>query len=112
MIFSLDRSFGKHILRASDASRDPYHHILKNPIRNKGTSFTSKERDSLGLHGLIPGGEPLPLDTKVSACMHHTSNQLLMQLKTLPGRNSYGPVAQEVQSIGEVHFLAHYPRFG
>lgn len=45
--------------------QDPYSHVLRNPIVNKGTSFSKKERDSLDLHGLIPGGEPLSLETKV-----------------------------------------------
>ena len=28
--------------------------ILNTPLLNKGTAFTQKERDDLGLHGLIP----------------------------------------------------------
>ena len=28
--------------------------LLKTPLLNKGTSFTREERDTLGLHGLLP----------------------------------------------------------
>jgi hypothetical protein len=51
-----------------DHSQDAYH-ILKNPILNKGSSYTAQERDALGLHGLIPGGEPLSLETKVEVAI-------------------------------------------
>ncbi len=30
--------------------------VLSNPMTNRGTAFTSEERDSLGLHGLVPTG--------------------------------------------------------
>lgn len=43
--------------------------ILKNPSLNKGTSFSLEERDSHKLHGLIPGGEPLNLETKRKIAM-------------------------------------------
>ena len=29
-------------------------HILHEPLLNKGTAFTQKERDTFGLHGLLP----------------------------------------------------------
>ena len=31
-----------------------YHEILSDPLANKGTAFTQKERDSLGLNGFLP----------------------------------------------------------
>ena len=30
--------------------------VLSNPMTNRGTAFTSEERDALGLHGLVPPG--------------------------------------------------------
>jgi len=46
----------------------PYH-ILKDPLMNKGTSFTAEERNSHHLHGLIPGGEPQSLELKCKIAM-------------------------------------------
>ncbi|MFP6835698.1 MAG: NAD-dependent malic enzyme, partial [Pseudomonadales bacterium] len=28
--------------------------VIRDPLMNKGTAFTGKERDQLGLHGLLP----------------------------------------------------------
>ena len=42
---------------------------LKTPSQNKGTSFTYQERSELGMTGLIPGGSPLSLETKVIVTM-------------------------------------------
>lgn len=53
----------------SQRKADPYHHVLRNPALNKGTSFSAQERDAYNLHGLIPGGEPLSMQTKVEIAM-------------------------------------------
>jgi malate dehydrogenase (oxaloacetate-decarboxylating)(NADP+) len=37
-----------------DTPRAPGAHILTNPLLNKGTAFTERERDALGLTGLLP----------------------------------------------------------
>ncbi len=42
---------------------------MKNPLKNKGMSFTNKEKDELGIRGLVPGGEPLSLKAKVAIAM-------------------------------------------
>lgn len=43
--------------------------LTRNPIKNKGMSYTHKEREQLGLRGLFPAGEPLSLDAKVENAM-------------------------------------------
>ena len=43
--------------------------MLVRPACNKGSSFTSSEKDKLGLRGLFPGGEPLSLTSKVENVM-------------------------------------------
>eukprot|EP01038_Epipyxis_sp_PR26KG_P012924 gene12924-17322_t len=43
--------------------------IIKNPFTNKGTSFTSSERENLKISGLFPAGDPLSLELKVSIAM-------------------------------------------
>jgi malate dehydrogenase (oxaloacetate-decarboxylating)(NADP+) len=43
--------------------------VLKNPWKNKGTSFSNEERDHCNLHGLLPAGEPISLQVKVDTAM-------------------------------------------
>jgi hypothetical protein len=43
--------------------------VSKFPLLNKGTSFSQKDRDAHGLRGLIPAGDPLPLEAKVELTM-------------------------------------------
>lgn len=43
--------------------------LLKNPLKNKGTSFTHKERKDLKIRGLLPGGAPISLETKTAIAM-------------------------------------------
>ena len=46
------------------------YNLAKSPHYNKGTSFTSTERNTLNLRGLVPAGEPIPLEDKVSNLMN------------------------------------------
>ena len=43
--------------------------VMKSPVKNKGSSFTVAERNSLGIRGLVPAGDPIPLETKVGLAM-------------------------------------------
>ena len=45
------------------------YYIAKNPVLNKGKSFTVAEQDKLGIRGLYPAGEPLSLELKVDVAM-------------------------------------------
>jgi malate dehydrogenase (oxaloacetate-decarboxylating)(NADP+) len=49
--------------------------LLKNSWKNKGTSFSNEERDSYGLRGLLPAGDPISLDVKVEASMKQIRNK-------------------------------------
>jgi len=63
---------------ASSNSELSGYKLAKTPLLNKGHSFTSKERDELGLRGLYPAGEPMSLETKVAIAMDQ------LALKTSP----------------------------
>jgi malate dehydrogenase (oxaloacetate-decarboxylating)(NADP+) len=60
------RPFISSALRAT--KKDGYA-LMKNPLTNKGTSFTEKEKTEFGVRGLVPGGEPLSLKAKVAIAM-------------------------------------------
>jgi hypothetical protein len=45
------------------------YYLAKTPLLNKGTSFTSAERDSLKLRGLFPAGDPQSMDLKLENLM-------------------------------------------
>ncbi|CAE7589515.1 ME6 [Symbiodinium microadriaticum] len=43
--------------------------LLNNPLWNKGSSFSRSERDTLEVRGLVPCGDPVPLEVKVDNAM-------------------------------------------
>lgn len=43
--------------------------VVKQPMLNKGTSFTHSEREEKKLRGLFPGGDPIALSLKVDIAM-------------------------------------------
>jgi len=45
------------------------YYLAKTPFLNKGSSFMNEERNTLGIRGLFPAGEPLSLDVKVEIAM-------------------------------------------
>ena len=50
-------------------SSDTGYTVMKRPMQNKGNSFSDEELRSKKLRGLVPGGEPIPLDLKVEITM-------------------------------------------
>lgn len=64
-------------LHAHSSSQHAHHHhpstpgytFLKNPLNNKGSSFTAAEKETSGIRGLVPAGEPLSLEDKVDIAM-------------------------------------------
>lgn len=44
--------------------------LMKTPLWNKGSSFSRKERDLLGVRGLVPCGDPIPIDVKIKEAMN------------------------------------------
>ena len=46
------------------------HELLAQPLLNKGTAFTARERDELGLHGLLPSGIAT-IDEQVTLELEH-----------------------------------------
>ena len=51
------------------ASESTGYTLAKNPMYNKGMSFTAREKTSLGLQGLYPAGDPQTLELKVQNLM-------------------------------------------
>ncbi len=50
--------------------RSSGHELLAQPLLNKGTAFTARERDALGLHGLLPSGIAT-IDEQVTLELEH-----------------------------------------
>ena len=46
------------------------HELIAQPLLNKGTAFTTRERDALGLHGLLPSGIAT-IDEQVALELEH-----------------------------------------
>eukprot|EP01031_Cornospumella_fuschlensis_P022956 gene22956-27936_t len=76
---------------------DPYK-VLRNPTKNKGASFTPKERDEKHLRGLVPAGVPIPLDVKV--------HNALTYLRTLPTPLSKYIYLHSIQDTDETLFYS------
>jgi hypothetical protein len=47
------------------------YYMAKSPLKNKGISFSHKERETLGLRGLFPAGEPITLERKIETAMEN-----------------------------------------
>lgn len=58
------------LTRLSMTAKNPFQ-LMKNPLKNKGSSFSKKEREEHGLEGLLPNGEPLSLELKVQLSLEN-----------------------------------------
>jgi len=54
---------------SSDDNTPHGYALLKNPLTNKGLSFSHEEKLRYGIQGLIPGGLPIDLDTRIQIAM-------------------------------------------
>lgn len=76
---------------------DPFQ-LMKNPWKNKGSSFSPKERKEHSLEGLLPCGEPLSLETKVQLSIE--------QLRTKPTPLDKYLYLHSIQDSDETLFYA------
>ena len=51
--------------------------VMRRPWLNKGTSFSRGDRDRLGITGLVPSGDSIPLDVQVSTAMSQFREQVM-----------------------------------
>ena len=90
--------------------------LLRDPLLNKGTGFTEKERDALGLRGLLPA-HVLPMEaqaTRVMTNLRRLPNDLekYVALNALHDRNEALFFRVVCDNIDEIQPLIYTPTVG
>ena len=91
-------------------------HLLRDPLLNKGTAFTEKERDTLGLRGLLPP-HVLSQDEQVRRTLEHirrqpTDLEKFIELSALHDRNETLFFRVVCDNIDEMQPLIYTPTVG
>ena len=91
-------------------------HLLRDPLLNKGTAFTEKERDALGLRGLLPP-HVLSQDEQARRSLEHirrqpTDLEKFIELSALHDRNETLFFRIVCDNIDEMQPLIYTPTVG
>jgi malate dehydrogenase (oxaloacetate-decarboxylating)(NADP+) len=91
-------------------------HLLRDPLLNKGTAFTEKERDALGLRGLLPP-HVLSQDEQARRALEHirrqpTDLEKFIELSALHDRNETLFFRVVCDNIDEMQPLIYTPTVG
>jgi malate dehydrogenase (oxaloacetate-decarboxylating)(NADP+) len=91
-------------------------HLLRDPLLNKGTAFTEKERDALGLRGLLPP-HVLSQDEQARRALEHirrqpTELEKFIELSALHDRNETLFFRVVCDNIDEMQPLIYTPTVG
>jgi malate dehydrogenase (oxaloacetate-decarboxylating)(NADP+) len=99
-----------------EATMEKGFHLLRDPLLNKGTAFTEKERDALGLRGLLPP-HVLSQDEQADRTLKHIRSQptdleKYIELSALHDRNETLFFRVVCDNIDEMQPLIYTPTVG